>query len=47
MIKFSEIKMGDYLMCDFEGKQWEGEVTNLNGDEKQVLPCNRCAGLLV
>ena len=36
MIKFNEIKMGDFLMGEYEGKMWEGEVTNLNGDEKQV-----------
>lgn len=36
MIKFNEIKMGDYLMGEYEGKQWWGEVINLNGDEKQV-----------
>jgi hypothetical protein len=36
MIKFNEIKMGDFLMGEFEGKMWEGEVINLNGDEKQV-----------
>jgi hypothetical protein len=36
MIKFSDIKVGDYLMGEFDGKQWEGEVTRLNGDEKQV-----------
>ncbi len=36
MIKFSDIKIGDYMMGEFEGKLWEGEVTRLNGDEKQV-----------
>ena len=36
MIKFNEIKIGDFLMGEYEGKMWEGEVTNLNGDEKQV-----------
>jgi len=36
MIKFNEIKMGDYLLGEYEGKQWQGEVINLNGDEKQV-----------
>lgn len=36
MIKFSDIKVGDYLLGEFEGKQWEGEVTRLNRDEKQV-----------
>ncbi|MDP1844161.1 MAG: hypothetical protein Q8K64_12125 [Sediminibacterium sp.] len=36
MVKFNDIKVGDYMMGEFEGKLWEGEVTNLNGDEKQV-----------
>ena len=36
MIKFNEIRMGDYLMGEFEGKMWEGEVINLNHDEKQA-----------
>src|ERR1044072_2253330 len=36
MIKFNEIKTGDYLMGEYEGKMWEVEVMNLNGDEKQV-----------
>ncbi len=36
MIKFNDIKIGDYMMGEFEGKMWEGEVTRLNGDEKQV-----------
>lgn len=36
MIKFSEVQVGDFMMGEFEGKMWEGEVTRLNGDEKQV-----------
>jgi hypothetical protein len=36
MIKFSDIKVGDYMMAEYEGKMWEGEVSRLNGDEKQV-----------
>ena len=36
MIKFNEIKIGDYVNAEYEGKTWEGEVTRLNGDEKQV-----------
>ena len=36
MVKFSELKVGDYVMVDFEGKMWRGEVRNLNRDEKQV-----------
>ncbi|TKK68517.1 hypothetical protein FC093_10360 [Ilyomonas limi] len=36
MIKFSELKEGDYVMVDFEGKMWRGVVTDLNHDEKQI-----------
>jgi hypothetical protein len=36
MIKYHDIKIGDYLLAEYEGKMWEGEVVNLNGDEKQV-----------
>ena len=36
MIKFSELKQGDYVIADFEGSRREGEVVRLNNDEKQV-----------
>ena len=36
MIKFKDIKVGDYLMADNDGDMLQGEVTDLNGDEKQV-----------
>ena len=36
MIKFQEIKVGDYLLADNDGDTLKGEVTNLNNDEKQV-----------
>jgi hypothetical protein len=36
MIKFNEIKVGDYLIADNDGDRKRGEVINLNGDEKQV-----------
>lgn len=36
MIPFSEVKTGDYIMGEFEGQQRQGEVTRLNGDEKQI-----------
>jgi len=36
MIKYNEIKIGDFLLGEYEGKMWQGEVVNLNGDEKQV-----------
>jgi hypothetical protein len=36
MIQFNEIKIGDYVIAEYEKQKWEGEVTRLNGDEKQV-----------
>jgi hypothetical protein len=36
MIKFNELKQGDYVMAEYNGQQREGEVIQLNGDEKQV-----------
>jgi len=36
MIKFNEIKVGDYVIAEYEGQRREGVVTHLNGDEKQV-----------
>lgn len=36
MIKFNEIKVGDYLIADNDGDKKQGEVTNLNHNEKQV-----------
>ena len=36
MIKFNELKLGDFVKAEYEGQTWEGEVTRLNGDEKQV-----------
>lgn len=36
MIKFNDIKIGDYVMGEFEGKMWEGEVVRLNHEDRQV-----------
>ncbi len=36
MIKFNEIKVGDFLIADNDGDKKQGEVSNLNRDEKQV-----------
>ena len=36
MLKFHEVKTGDYIIADNDGDKKRGEVTNLNGDEKQV-----------
>ncbi len=36
MIKFHELKIGDYVFADNDGDKKRGEVTRLNGDEKQA-----------
>jgi len=36
MLKFNEIKVGDFLVADNDGDPMAGEVTQLNGNEKQV-----------
>jgi hypothetical protein len=36
MIKFSELKVGDFVIADNDGDSKRGEITNLNGDEKQA-----------
>jgi len=36
MIKFHEIQIGDFVIADNDGDKRQGEVTNLNRDEKQV-----------
>ncbi|CAN5153279.1 hypothetical protein BH09BAC2_BH09BAC2_17380 [soil metagenome] len=40
MIKFNEVKVGNYLLAENDGEVWTGEVTNLNGDEKQICVYN-------
>ena len=40
MIKFNDIKVGDYLIADNDGDKQQGEVTNINGDEKQICVDN-------
>jgi hypothetical protein len=36
MIKFHEIKIGDIVQADFEGQRSEGEVTELNHEDKEI-----------
>ena len=36
MIKFQDIKIGDYLLAEYEGKHWEGEVISLQKDQQLV-----------
>lgn len=36
MIKFQELKTGDYVLIEFDGKISSGEVVNFNRDEKEI-----------
>ncbi len=36
MIKYNELKVGDLVLAEYDGGWKEGEIVNLNGDEKQV-----------
>ena len=36
MIKYHELRIGDYVTADNDGDKRRGEITRLNGDEKQV-----------
>jgi len=40
MIKFSELKKGDYVLAESDGQAWQGEVTNFNNDEKEICVNN-------
>lgn len=36
MIRFNELKPGDLVVAEYEGQRWEGVVTNLNREDKEV-----------
>jgi hypothetical protein len=36
MIAFNEIRKGDYFIADNDGDKKQGEVMDINGDEKQI-----------
>ena len=40
MIKFSDLKAGDYVLAEADGQAWEGEVTDFNHDEKEISVYN-------
>ncbi len=36
MIKFSELRKGNYVLAESDGQAWQGEVTDFNHDEKEI-----------
>ncbi|MGN6193378.1 MAG: hypothetical protein ACTHOB_00455 [Ginsengibacter sp.] len=45
MIKFSELKPGDYVLAESDGQAWRGEVIQFNHDEKEVKVDNGVQGM--
>lgn len=40
MIKFNDLRKGDYVLAESDGQAWQGEVTDFNNDEKEVCVNN-------
>lgn len=36
MIKFSDLKQGDYVLAETDGQAYQGEVSDFNNDEKEI-----------
>jgi hypothetical protein len=36
MIRYNELKEGDFVIAEYEGKQWEGVVNRLDVDQQQA-----------
>ena len=36
MIQFHELRMGDFVLVEFDGKRTEGEVIGLNGADREI-----------
>ncbi len=47
MIRFNDLKPGDLVIAEYEGKKWEGVVKELNREDKRSLRGNLCTGILV
>ncbi len=44
MIKFQDLKVGDYVLAEQDGTTWAGEVSNFNRDEKEICVDNGVQG---
>lgn len=40
MIKFNDLKQGDYVLAESDGQAFRGEVTDFNNDEKEIAVNN-------
>ncbi len=40
MIKFNDLKKGDYVLAESDGQAYQGEVTDFNNDEKEISVYN-------
>lgn len=40
MIKFNDLKLGNYVGVESDGKEWQGEVVDFNHNEKEIAVDN-------
>ncbi len=40
MIKFNDLRQGDYVLAETDGQAYQGEVTDFNNDEKEIAVNN-------
>jgi hypothetical protein len=45
MIKFNELKKGDYVLAESDGQSWRGEVVDFNHNEKEICVDNGVQGM--
>lgn len=45
MIKFNELKKGDYVLAESGGQAWRGVVVDFNHDEKEICVDNGVQGM--
>ena len=36
MIRFQDLKVGDFVMADYDGQKWEGTIKDFNREDKEV-----------
>jgi hypothetical protein len=36
MLRFNDLKPGDLVIAEYDGQEWEGEVTEINREDKEV-----------
>ena len=37
MIKYQDLKVGDFVLADYEGEKWEGVINRIDSNEKKAF----------